>query len=386
MAAYASSTALIGIDAVRVEVEAQVISALKRFAIVGLPDGVVREAKDRVRCAIQNSGLSFPDHEVIVSLAPASLPKFGARFDLAIALSVLAADGQLDPHSLRGKLILGELALDGRLKPVPGDLASAIELRRTGGGELLLPYENASFAATVEGISVIGMTSLLEAVSYLQKRMPPRPLPPLAPRRGPRAGEITFRDVVGQHAAKRALEVAAAGGHNLLMVGPPGAGKSMLAQRVNSILPPLTNAELLEVQKIYSAGKHQQLYNEDSAHGYRPFRAPHHTLSTAGLIGGGSNPLPGEVSLAHCGVLFLDEFAEMRRDSLESLREPLETGRVSISRAKLRVSFPANFILIAAMNPCPCGKRGSQPKGSRAQCVCAPVAVQRYQSKLSGPI
>lgn len=387
LVAKARTTALFGIDAFPVSVEAQIIGSLRRFSIVGLPDSALRESKDRVRCAIENSGFGFPPREVIVSLAPAALPKFGAGFDFAIALSILAADGQVDPTGLRHKFFIGELALDGGVSSAPGALAAANYLKNRGrGGSLVVSQKDADEAALIEGVQVFGVQSLLEAIAFLNgnAELSPTKAPHGArERRYPGQG---FGDVVGQHAAKRALEIVAAGGHNLLMVGPPGAGKSMLAQRISSILPPLTLDESIEQLRVRSALELTNPESTPSAQtglvGYRPFRAPHHSASLAGLIGGGPHPVPGEISLAHRGVLFMDELPEFRRDVLEALRQPLESAEVVISRAKLRLRFPADFMLLAAMNPCPCGRKGSPEQ----TCQCTLSQIQRYQAKLSGPL
>lgn len=389
MVAKVSSTTLVGIDAVQIEVEAQVFGALRRFSIVGLPDGVLRESKERVRCAIQNSGFRFPHSEVVVSLAPAALPKYGSGLDLAIALSILAADSQIDQEKLRGCLVLGELALDGAIKPVPGVLAAAVKANELRTRALLVPLLNGPEATLSDGVQIFGVGSLLEAAAFLNGALELKPAQKveLAVRSEP--SSVSFADVIGQHAAKRAMEIVAAGGHNLLMVGPPGSGKTMLAQRLIALLPPLSESDAIQVTKIYSAldpANPAHLIRRSALNpaviARRPFRAPHHTTSMAGLIGGGSNPLPGEISLAHKGVLFLDELTEFRREVLEGLRQPLESKRVLISRAKTRIVYPADFVLVAAMNPCPCGRRGSFP----LSCECSDTAVRKYNAKISGPL
>jgi magnesium chelatase family protein len=385
MLGRAYSPVLFGIDAVGIDVETQINSGLKRFTMVGLPDGVLKEARERVRCALENSGFGFPSGDVVVNLSPAALPKSGSGFDVAIALSILAAQGLVSQQSLDSRLLLGELALDGTIKPAKGVLAAACLTKAREGWELLIPEQSAAEAVIVDGITVRCVSSLLDAVMFLNGE---REIPVAESIRrvsGP-PSTLTFGDVVGQYEAKRALEIVAAGGHNLLMVGPPGAGKSMLAARLRSILPPLVPEEQIEVTKIYAAhaegggtsarGRAQGLIVE------RPFRAPHHSTSTAGLIGGGSSPLPGEISLAHRGVLFLDEITEMRREALEALRLPMESRQVTISRAKMRLCFPSDFILVAAMNPCPCGQRGLKDRS----CACPSWAVSRYVGKISGPI
>lgn len=381
------SVATLGVCVVGVQVEAQVSGALRRFSLVGLPDGVLREARDRVRCAIENSGLSFPHREVIVSLGPAALPKFGSGFDLAIAVSILIADKQLNVPGLDRCLFLGELSLDGSVKHVPGVLAACTFAKERGFRSVIVPQENTEEASLVSDVRVFSVKHLRECIAFLRgdtalEQVSPR-IFSIREYVGP-----TFGEVVGQYAAKRAAEIVAAGGHNLLMVGPPGSGKSMLASRLPSIIPPLTGPEVIDVARVYSIVRSDPTIGtigrrlDKILFGERPFRAPHHSISTAGLIGGGSEPGPGEISLAHRGVLFLDEFPEFKRDALEALRQPMESGSIVLSRARLKITFPASFLLIAAMNPCPCGRRGL----GRSDCECSPGQLQRYRAKVSGPL
>ena len=354
MVSRVSTTTLLGIDAAPVEVETQIYGSLRRFTIVGLPDGVVRESKDRVRCAIENSGFSFPNHEVIVSLAPASMPKIGAGFDLAIALSILAADGQLPRNAVANRVFLGELALDGRVREVPGTLAGACMVGGKSRQEFFCSRSSAHIAAEVNRLSVYGVSSLFETSQILSGAIKPEKVSPYSDLNVEKEEE-GFNDVIGQEEAKRALLIAAAGGHNVLMIGPPGGGKSMLASRLPNLLPNLSSSEKLEVSKIYDALRSSpHTRKKQRVAGLvqeRPFRSPHHSTSMAGLVGGGTLPLPGEISLAHRGVLFLDELPEFRRGALEALREPLETNEINICRAKQAVTYPADFILVAAMNP-----------------------------------
>ena len=373
----ATSLGLLGIEAVAVEVEVDVSAGLPRFSIVGLPDAAVQEARERVRVAISNSGFRFPTKKVIVNLAPANLRKEGAAFDLPIALAILAAAGEVSEVWLEGSGMVGELSLDGGLRGVRGALSVAEGARREGLLRLVVPEANAPEAAAIGGVGVYGLRTLREAVDFLGGRAA---IPAAEPsrNRGPGPAGEDFADVAGQRYAKRALEVAAAGGHNVILSGPPGSGKSMLARRLPGILPPLSLEESIEVTKVHSAAGE----GNGALMAKRPFRAPHHTISTSGLAGGGSNPRPGEVSLAHHGVLFLDELPEFSRPTLEVLRQPLEDGHVTISRVAATLSYPARFTLVCSMNPCPCGYAGD---GRRA-CRCSAAQIERYQARISGPL
>jgi magnesium chelatase family protein len=374
--ATARTFTLDGISARPVRVEVDVHRGLPNFTIVGLPDTAVREARERVRAALVNCGFEFPLRRIVVNLAPASLRKAGPGMDLAIAAALLSASGQLEWEGLARVALAGELALDGSTRPVQGALAMAEAAREGGAEAIVLPAENGPEAALAGEIGVVAIETLGRLPALVEGEWnPPRPEPlPLLVAAS--AGGPDLADLRGQPHLRHALEVAAAGGHSLLMVGPPGAGKSLAASRLPSILPPLAAAEALEVARIASAcGRLAALP------GGRPFRAPHHTISAAGLIGGGTPPRPGEATLAHRGVLFLDELCEFRRDALEALRAPLEAGEVSIARAGGQRSLPCRFMLVAAANPCPCGRGETDP-----DCSCAPYDVQRYRGKLSGAL
>jgi magnesium chelatase family protein len=375
--ATARTFTLDGISARPVRVEVDVHRGLPGFAIVGLPDAAVREARERVRAALVNCGFEFPLRRIVVNLAPASLRKAGPGMDLAIAAALLGASGQLQWEAMAAVAFAGELALDGSTRPVAGALAIAEAAREDGAEAIVLPAENGPEAALADGIEVVALDDLGRLPALVAGEWAPEPPRPLELRAQAPPGAPDLADLRGQPHLRHALELAAAGGHSLLMIGPPGAGKSLAASRLPSILPPLTSPEVLEVARI--AGACGRL--SDTAPGGRPFRAPHHTISPAGLIGGGTPPRPGEATLAHRGVLFLDELCEFRRDALEALRSPLESGEVSIARAGGRRNMPCRFMLVAASNPCPCGRGEADP-----ECGCAPLAVQRYQGRLSGAL
>lgn len=352
------------------------------FHLVGLPDTAVKESQDRVATSLVNSGFKYPIKHIVISLSPADIRKEGAAYDLPIALALLSADMQIEAPHLEGYMMMGELMLDGTLRPIKGALPIAIEAKAQG-KKLILPIENAHEAAVVEDLEVYGFRTLREVVDFLIGAMEAEPVRVcLAELFEEKRSEVLFdfADVKGQEGVKRALEVAAAGGHNLLMIGAPGSGKSMMAKRLSGILPPFTMSESLETTKIYSvSGK---LGQDTTLMLNRPFRAPHHSISQVALVGGGSNPMPGEISLAHNGVLFLDELPEFSRSVLEVMRQPLEDRLVTISRARLSVDYPASFMLVAAMNPCPCGYYNHPTR----HCECSQQQVQRYLGKVSGPL
>jgi magnesium chelatase family protein len=368
------SRALAAMDAPQVTVEAHLGGGLPSFTVVGLPEAEVREARDRVRAALQNARFEFPARRITVNLAPADLPKDSGRFDLPIALGILAASGQIPGRHLAACEFVGELALTGELRPIRGALPMTLSARASGRA-IVLPSANAAEAALVRDAQILGAGSLLEVCAHLAGETQLKPLRYEAAARHPPPPDMA--DVKGQLQARRALEIAAAGGHSLLMVGPPGTGKSMLAARLPGILPAMTEAEALESAAVQSLGS--QGFRPD-AWRRRPFRAPHHTTSAVALVGGGSHPRPGEISMAMHGVLFLDELPEFDRKVLEALREPLDSGRITVSRAARQADFPARFQLVAAMNPCPCGYLGQE------RCRCTPDQVSRYRNRISGPL
>ena len=381
MISFLHSASVQGIDACLIDVEIDISSGLPVFSIVGLPDTSVKESRDRVVSAIKNSGFDFPTKKITVNLAPADIKKEGGAFDLPISLGILASSGIIEKKSLQNFCAIGELSLDGKLRPVKGILPIVLSLHKFGITQVIVPEKNKNEACVAKDIEIYPFTDLKDVIKFLKKETVVEPYKQdnISIQTGSTKTSIDFSDIKGQFFAKRAAEVACAGGHNMIMVGPPGSGKTMIAKRIPTILPSMSFEESVETTKIWSVSG--LVPAGESLITDRPFRSPHHTTSAVALIGGGSYPKPGEVSLAHNGVLFLDELTEFRRDVLEVLRQPLEDKVVTVSRAKNTLSFPASFMLIASMNPCPCGNYGSDK-----ECTCNPYQVKRYRSKISGPL
>ena len=381
MISFLHSASVQGIDACLIDVEIDISSGLPVFSIVGLPDTSVKESRDRVVSAIKNSGFDFPTKKITVNLAPADIKKEGGAFDLPISLGILASSGIIEKKSLQNICAIGELSLDGKLRPVKGILPIVLSLHKFGITQVIVPEKNKNEACVAKDIEIYPFNDLQDVIKFLKKEIAVEPYKQdnISVQNSSTKSSIDFSDIKGQLFAKRAAEVACAGGHNMIMVGPPGSGKTMIAKRIPTILPSMSFEESVETTKIWSVSGLVQA--GESLITNRPFRSPHHTTSSVALIGGGSYPKPGEVSLAHNGVLFLDELTEFRRDVLEVLRQPLEDKVVTVSRAKNTLSFPASFMLIASMNPCPCGNYGSDK-----ECTCNPYQVKRYRSKISGPL